>query len=202
MTMNPAATLRTLFALLVLPLFLTACASTGSNSSSLLPTETAEYRIGPSDVLSISIWNKENMDRTVTVRPDGMISFPLLNEVRAEGLTPTALAELLTVSLRDYMEVLEGELTVVVDEVHSYTVSVLGEVRTPGRYEFNNNATVLDALALAGGLTEFASGSKIQIIRNEPTGRRTINFDYNDLVSARATNMQLGVYPGDIVLVP
>ena len=193
--------LRRLLLLLVPVVALTACSSAGT-STSLLQTDTAEYRIGPADVLSISIWNKDNMNRTVTVRPDGMITFPLLNEVHAAGLTPAQLAELLTTGLRDYMEILEGELTVVVDEVHSYTVSVLGEVREPGRYEFNNNATVLDALALAGGFTEFASTSKIQIIRTEPTGRRTIRFDYDDLVSAKRQSAEVGLYPGDIVMVP
>lgn len=194
--------LRRLLLLLVPVMALTACSTSGGGSSSLLQTDTTEYRIGPADVLSVSVWNKENMDRTVTVRPDGMITFPLLNEVHAAGLTPAQLAELLTTGLRDYMQILEGELTVVVDEVHSYTVSVLGEVREPGRYEFNNNATVLDALALAGGFTEFASTSKIQIIRNEPTGRRTIRFNYADLVSAKRQSTEVGLYPGDIVMVP
>jgi polysaccharide export outer membrane protein len=166
------------------------------------PQRLMEYIIGPSDVLSISILNQEAMDRTVTVRPDGMISFPLIEEVNAAGLTPAQLEELMTASLSEYVELIPGELSVTVDEVHSYTVSVLGEVRNPGRFEFTNSATVLDALAEAGGLTEFASADEIVILRTQPDGVRRIRFDYEKLMDDPNGNVELSVYPGDTVLVP
>lgn len=166
------------------------------------PQRLMEYIIGPSDVLSISILNQEAMDRTVTVRPDGMISFPLIDEVNAAGLSPAQLEELMTAALSEYIELVPGELSVTVDEVHSYTVSVLGEVRNPGRFEFKNSATVLDALALAGGLTEFASADEIMILRNQPDGIRRIRFDYDELMKRPDSAVELGVYPGDTVLVP
>jgi polysaccharide export outer membrane protein len=166
------------------------------------PTRLMEYIIGPSDVLSISILNQEAMDRTVTVRPDGMISFPLIEEVNAAGLTPAQLEELMTASLGEYIELIPGELSVTVDEVHSYTVSVLGEVRNPGRFEFTNSATVLDALAEAGGLTEFASADEILILRTEPDGIRRIRFDYEKLMDDPQRNVELSIFPGDTVLVP
>jgi polysaccharide export outer membrane protein len=160
------------------------------------------YRIGSADILSISVWKQDGMNRTVTVRPDGMISFPLLGDVRAAGLTPSQLENVLTNGLRKYLKLLDGELTVMVDAVHSYTVSVLGEVRTPGRFEFQKPVTVLDALAEAGGFTQFASPSKIQILRTDANGARTIiPFDYKK-VSSSALNKQLDVRPGDIVMVP
>ncbi|MDY6983644.1 MAG: SLBB domain-containing protein, partial [Pseudomonadota bacterium] len=89
-----------------------------------------------------------------------------------------------------------------VDEVHSYTVSVLGEVRNPGRFEFKNSATVLDALALAGGVTEFAATDEIVILRNQPDGIRRIRFNYKQLIRKPDSNVELVVYPGDTVLVP
>ncbi len=165
------------------------------------PRELMEYVIGPSDVLSISILNQDAMNRTVTVRPDGMISFPLIEEVSAAGLTPEQLEEVIAVELSEYIEPIPGELTVVVDEVHSYTVSVLGEVRNPGRFEFQNQATVLDALAEAGGLTEFASSDDIVILRNEAGGMRRIRFDYKEVMED-PSNAELSIYPGDTVMVP
>ena len=102
----------------------------------------------------------------------------------------------------EYIELIPGELSVVVDEVHSYTVSVLGEVRNPGRFEFQNRATVLDALAEAGGLTEFASSDEILILRNEPEGIRRIVFDYEELMDDPRRNVELSIFPGDTVLVP
>jgi len=179
------------------------CRSTDEEVGEVMqPQRLMEYIIGPSDVLSISILNQEAMDRTVTVRPDGMISFPLIEEVNAAGLTPEQLEEMMTVALAEYIELLPGELSVTVDEVHSYTVSVLGEVRNPGRFEFQNSATVLDALAEAGGLTEFASADEILILRNQPDGVRRIVFDYEELLDDPEKSTELTVYPGDTVLVP
>jgi polysaccharide biosynthesis/export protein len=166
------------------------------------PRRLMEYIIGPSDVLSISVLNQDALNRTVTVRPDGMISFPLIEEVNAAGMTPEQLEEMMTASLGEYVELIPGELSVTVEEVHSYTVSVLGEVRNPGRFEFTNSATVLDALAEAGGLTEFASADDIVILRNDAGGLRRIKFDYKKLIKDPQRNVELGIYPGDTVLVP
>jgi len=187
---------------LVALLGLTGCRSDDEVVGEVMqPQRLMEYIIGPSDVLSISILNQDAMNRTVTVRPDGMISFPLINEVSAAGLTPEQLEEVMAVELSEYIELIPGELTVVVDEVHSYTVSVLGEVRNPGRFEFQNRATVLDALAEAGGLTEFASSDEIVILRNEPDGIRRIRFDYEKLLDD-PRDVELNIFPGDTVLVP
>jgi polysaccharide biosynthesis/export protein len=197
---------RTYSRLTVVALLLTliaGCESTDVGSVDVIqPQPLMQYIIGPSDVLSISILNQEGMDRTVTVRPDGMISFPLIDEVNAAGLTPAELEEMMTVAMSEYIELLPGELSVVVDEVHSYTVSVLGEVRNPGRFEFQNSATVLDALAEAGGLTEFAAADEILIIRAGPDGTRRIRFNYDELVDNPQENVEISVYPGDTVLVP
>ncbi|HEY3860181.1 MAG TPA: polysaccharide biosynthesis/export family protein [Gammaproteobacteria bacterium] len=157
-----------------------------------------KYVIGPGDVLHISVWKDATLERIDTVRPDGMISFPLINEVQASGLTPMQLQKTLADRLRQYMS--DPEVSVVVQEVHSFAVSVLGEVKTPGRYELKNDATVLDVLAQAGGLSEFASPSKIVILRDEDGSKHRIMFDYNTAVYGEEPPFY--VHPGDIITVP
>lgn len=161
-----------------------------------------EYRIGPADVLSISVWNHREMNQTVTVRPDGQVSFPLVGDIPAVGLTPLELQGAMELALGKYIDVIPGEVSVVVDAVHSYTVSVLGEVRLPGRFEFRNQASVLDALAEAGGLTEFASSSNILILRTTQGRTEKIRFDYKRLLNSESTASRVLVYPGDTILVP
>lgn len=161
-----------------------------------------EYRIGPADVLSISVWNHKEMNQTVTVRPDGQVSFALIGDIPAVGLTPLELQSAMEKALGKYMELIPGEVSVVVDEVHSYTVSVLGEVRLPGRFEFQNQASVLDALAEAGGLTEFASSSKILILRTNGGQTEKIRFDYQKLLKSGNTDPRVLLFAGDVILVP
>src|SRR6266516_2638912 len=117
--------------------------------------EQGDYRIGPEDVLDVAVWNNTDITRTVPVRPDGKISLPLLNDVEAAGLTPMQLRERLTHSLAGYIPA--PTVSVIVREVHSFKVTVIGEVKTPGRYELKSRSTVLDVLAMAGGLTQFAA---------------------------------------------
>jgi polysaccharide export outer membrane protein len=162
-----------------------------------VPTN-GEYRIGVDDVLDIAVWNNTAISRTVPVRPDGKISLPLLNEVQAAGLTPPQLREALMAKLVDYMPA--PEVSVIVREVHSFKVSVMGEVRKAGRYDLNSRATVMDALAQAGGFTEFANRSRVVIMRNEGANVKRIPFNYNRAVSQETENIFL--QPGDIVVVP
>lgn len=161
-----------------------------------------EYRIGPADILSISVWNHKEMNQTVTVRPDGQVSFALIGDIPAVGLTPLELQGAMEKALGKYMEILPGEVSVVVDAVHSYKVSVLGEVRLPGRFEFQNQASVLDALAEAGGLTEFASSSNILILRTTGGRSEKIRFDYQKLLKAGNSEPRVLIFPGDVILVP
>lgn len=164
--------------------------------------DVMEYRIGPADVLSISVWNHQEMNQTVTVRPDGQVSFPLIGDIPAVGLTPLELQGAMEKALGKYMELIPGEVSVVVDAVHSYKVSVLGEVRLPGRFEFQNQASVLDALAEAGGLTEFASTSNILILRTNGGQSEKIRFDYQQLLKSESSEARVLIFPGDVILVP
>jgi len=160
-----------------------------------------EYRIGPEDVLQVSIWKNEAMSRTVPVRPDGKITLPLLNDVEAAGLTPMEFRDLLIKKLTEYMPA--PEVSVIVVDPRSFKVSVMGEVPRPGRFELRSRTTVLDMLALAGGLSQFASRSKIVVLRPEgSTGMKRLPFNYNKAVSAGGEQENFYLQAGDIVVVP
>jgi polysaccharide export outer membrane protein len=162
--------------------------------------EPNEYTIGPEDVLDVAVWNNTAISRTVPVRPDGKISLPLVNDVQAAGLTPMQLRDVLVKQLVKYIAT--PEVSVIVREIHSFTVTEIGEVKTPGRYEFRSRATVLDAIAAAGGFGEFASRSRVGILRQEGANVKRIPFNYSKGVSAESQQENLFLRPGDIVVVP
>jgi polysaccharide export outer membrane protein len=163
-------------------------------------TSLDEYRIGPEDTLQIAVWRNEALSKTVAVRPDGMISLPLVNDLKAAGLTPAELRQVIMRKLADYMP--NPEVSVILTEVRSFKVSVLGEVRRPARYELKSWTTILDVLALAGGFTEFAARNRIVVLRPEGKAIKSIQFNYNRIVSAPGEQENFYLHPGDIVLVP
>src|SRR5499427_441482 len=127
-----------------------------------------EFRRGPDDVIEVSVYQDKELDRTVPVRPDGKISLPLIGEMTASGKTATELQKEIAQKLKQF--VADPTVTVVVKEVNSPKVSILGEVKTPGMYKIKDRATLLDVIALAGGLTEFAKKNKIVVIRTDSNG--------------------------------
>ncbi len=147
-----------------------------------------------------AVWNNSAISRAVPVRPDGKISLPLLNDVQAAGLTPMQLREALAKKLTDYMPT--PEVSVIVKEVHSFKVSVLGEVKKAGQYELKSRTTVLDVVALAGGFTEFAARSRIVILRPNGTSVKRVSFNYNKAIAPDASPEDLFLQPGDVVVVP
>ncbi len=156
------------------------------------------YRIGPEDILVISVWKNDALSRSVPVRPDGKISLPLLNDVQASGLTALELREVLTRKLAEYMP--SPEVAVIVSDIRSFKVSVLGEINRPGRYELKTWSTVLDVLALVGGFTQFASRSRIIILQPDGKTMKRIPFNYNKALAGEQENFYLR--NGDIILVP
>jgi polysaccharide biosynthesis/export protein len=158
-----------------------------------------EYRIGPEDVLSISVWKNDPMSRVLPVRPDGMISLPLLDDVMAAGLTPTELRNLLAQKLAEYVP--SPAVTVIVNDVKSFKVSVIGEVIRPARYELKSRTSVLDVLALAGGFNQFAARTRIVVLRQEGDKKVRIPFNYNRVTNGNDEE-NLYLRPNDIVLVP
>ena len=158
-----------------------------------------DYKIGPEDLLDISVWKNPELSRTVPVRPDGKVSLPLVNDIQAAGLTPTALRQQLIDRLSEFIPA--PEVAVIVREVHSMKVAVVGSVKTPGRYELKSAATVLEMIALAQGFTDFASRDRVVILRQQNGETKRIPFNYRK-VAAGDEESNLVVQPGDIIVVP
>lgn len=157
-----------------------------------------DYRIGPEDVLAIAVWNNEAMSRVVPVRPDGKISLPLLDDVQAAGLTPMQLRDAIAKRLSEYVP--SPSVSVIVNDVRSFKVSVIGEVARPARYELKSRASVLDVLALAGGFNQFANRARLVVLRTEGDKQVRIPFNYNRVVAGEEENVYLRA--NDIILVP
>jgi len=163
------------------------------------PDQPSGYTIGPDDILDVTVWNNAGLSRTVPVRPDGKISLPLLDDVQAAGLTPKQLKGDLARRLARYIA--SPEVSVIVREIRSRKVAVVGEVRKPGRYDVPSRASVLDAIALAGGFNDFARRSKMVILRMEGSTVTRIPCDYDKLVSKGDLETFL-LRPGDTLVVP
>ena len=163
-------------------------------------TSVEQYRIGPEDMIAVTVWKNDAMSRVVPVRPDGMISLPLLDDVRASGLTAMELRDVIAKRLVEYMPA--PEVSVIVNDVRSFKVSVMGEVARPARYELKSVTTVLDVLAQAGGFNQFANRSKIVILRPNGKGMTRIPFNYNKVISSGGEEENFYLQSGDIVLVP
>ena len=159
-----------------------------------------EYLIGPEDVLDITVWkNCPDLCRTVPVRPDGKMSLPLVNDVQAAGLTPMDLRQHLTEQLAEYLP--SPEVSVIVREVHNFKVAVVGSVKMPGDYEIKSQATVLELIARAQGLTEFANRDKVVVLRQNGTKTERIKFNYRKVAEGDDQD-NFYVRAGDIIVVP
>jgi polysaccharide export outer membrane protein len=177
----------------------TQSASTGA-SAAAAPVLPKGYVIGPSDVLSIVFWRDKDMSADVTVRPDGKITLPLLNEVTAGGYTPEELRVRLVEAAKAYLE--DPNATVAVKEVRSRNVFITGNVAKPASYPLTNEMTALQLIALAGGVLEYADSSNIVIIRNEAGQTHYLKFNYKDVVKQKNVQQNVMLKPGDTVVVP
>lgn len=158
------------------------------------------YLLGPDDVLTIAVWREEGLTRQVRVRPDGRISFPFVGEVEAAGRTAADLQAEITRRLEALITA--PSVTVVVDEVNSYKVYVLGEVERPGLLPVKGPVTVLQALAIAGGLKPFADGDSMVLVRRIGDRVYRVRLNYRDLVLGRNGAVNLTLDGGDTLVVP
>jgi polysaccharide export outer membrane protein len=158
------------------------------------------YVIGPEDQLQIVFWRDKDMSADVTVRPDGKISLPLLNEVQAAGYTPDQLRASLMQAASKYVE--DPNATVIVKEIHSRNAFITGNVTKPGTYPLSANMTVLQLIAVAGGLQEYADKGHIVIIRTANGRQEYHKFNYDDVVKQKSPTENIVLQPGDTVIVP
>jgi polysaccharide export outer membrane protein len=181
----------------------TAPAATKTPAAVVTPTgltPPADYVIGPDDVLSIVFWRDKDMSADVTVRPDGMITLPLINDVHAAGLTPDQLRGSLTTAADKFLE--EPNVTVVVKAINSRKVFVTGNVNKPGPYPLAAPTTVLQLIATAGGLQEYAKGDKIVIMRTANGTTQRLPFNYGEVTKGKKLQQNVMLQPGDTVIVP
>src|SRR5262245_51135909 len=155
-----------------------------ANYSIVAPYGDSEFRLGPDDVIEVSVYQESELSKTVPVRPDGKISIPLVGEMPASGKTAKELQNEISQRYRQFIA--EPSVTVVVKEVNSPKVSVLGEVKNPGMYKLKERATLLDAIAMAGGLTEYAKKDRVMVIRVESSGeQRHLKINLDDQIKGR-----------------
>jgi polysaccharide export outer membrane protein len=158
------------------------------------------FTVGPEDVLGILFWRDPEMSADVTVRPDGMITLPLIRDIKAAGLTPEELANRIQEAAREF--VTDASVTVVVRQMNSRKVFITGEVARPGSYPLASPTTVMQLIAIAGGINEFADSSSISIMRLEAGKTRTFMFDYKSVARGKKREQNILLKPGDTVVVP
>jgi polysaccharide export outer membrane protein len=157
-----------------------------------------EFVIGPGDVLDINAWKKPDLSRQVPVRPDGRISLPLLGDVNAAGRTANQLRDELNAGFGRFVN--SPEVTVTVAQVHSYQVFVQGQVGHPGAYPMTGRTTLVQAIGLAGGFTQFAATRSIAIMRQTTAGSQRLEVNYDRIVAGKTPDVPLR--PGDTIVVP
>jgi len=183
---------------------LSACASPqmGPVTSSEPPDNAAleSYVIGSEDVIDIQVWKNADLSKVVTVRPDGKISLPLTGDVQAGGLTPVQLSEGITEKLKEYYKE-PPQVSVIVQQINSYAIFVVGEVRNPGKFVVKSGTTLVQAVALAGGFSQFASVNRIRILRRGADNKEVILLArYKDIIAGQQNNLILK--PNDSIVVP
>lgn len=168
------------------------------NRKSLAASEA--YLLGSEDVLEVLVWRDEGLSRTVSIRPDGKISLPLIGDVPAAGFTPVQVRDLIIERLREYKET--PEVSVIVKEINSLSVFVLGEVLRPGKLQLRSKTTLLQAITLAGGFTQYADTDKILVLRREGGHETRLRISYKEIITGKNPAANMVLQRGDTIVVP
>ena len=185
--------------LMIVLLTFLAVPSTRSLAQSQVPPAFEEYSVGIEDKLSISVWKEPDMTKTVGIRPDGKITFPLVGDVQAAGRTARQLTDDLTKSLGRFIK--EPVVTVVVEEINNFKVFVLGEVASQGVLTLRRRTRLLEAIALVGGMSQFADKANVLLVRFEDGKETRTKIDYRKVVSGERPEFNVYLRPGDTIIV-
>jgi polysaccharide export outer membrane protein len=179
-----------------------ALPSASNTPATRVPAIRADtYIIGVGDVLEINVWKESELSKTVPVRPDGMITLPLVGEIKAVGLTPNQLQDQLTGSLQKVVS--EPQVTVMVVSVNSLSFNIMGQVLKPGYYPLVRPISILDAIAMSGGFRDFAKEKKIYVLRTAADGKQQkLKFNYKDVIKGKNMSQNIMLQPHDILVVP
>jgi polysaccharide export outer membrane protein len=159
------------------------------------------YIIGAEDVLTVFVWKEPDMTKTVPVRPDGMISLPLVGEIKATGYTPVQLQDVLAEAMKKLIS--DPQVTVVVEKIGSLNFNIVGEVARPGYFPLTRRMTVLDAIAMAGGFKDFAKSKKVYVLRTSANGtQERLPFNYKDVIKGKNQQQNIELQPRDTIVVP
>jgi len=192
---------RTIVLFLVSLLWAAGTVRAQATNVKTVSTALDDYVIGPEDQLSIVFLTTRDMSVDVVVRPDGKISLPIINDVRAAGLTPDELRQAIMDAAKRFVQ--DPTATVLVRQINSRKVFITGTVSRPGSYPLNAPTTVLQLIATAGGVTEYADPKRIVVIRTTGAQQQTVfDFNYNDVVNKRRMEQNIWLRPGDMVVVP
>ncbi len=175
-----------------------AASSSPTTGASTSATSSPDYRLGAGDKIRIEVYKEPQLSQSLQIRPDGKITMPLIGDLVASGLTPVQLRDQLTTSFKDYVN--NPVVTVMVVEALASSVYIMGEVNKPGTIALAGPTTVLQALAMAGGLGQWAKAGKIRILRNGDHGVETIKFDYDAAIKGEGPLLYL--QRGDTIIVP
>jgi polysaccharide biosynthesis/export protein len=173
---------------------------TKKTSSGTVPEVPYEYRIGAGDALEISVWKEPEASAKVMVRPDGVISTPLIKEIQVAGLTPKQVETLITERLVKVIQ--EPEVTVIVVGMNSKKIYAIGAVKREGPILYTYSMTVMQAISEAGGLTDYAKRNKISVLRNENGKETTFPFRYDEVIKGKHMELNILLLPGDTLVVP
>ena len=175
--------------------------SQSSNTSSSRPHDSA-FIIGNDDLLAINVWKEPDLSsKSIPVRSDGKISLPLVGEIQAAGRTPLQLEQDIESKLKSFITT--PEVTVMVEQVNSRKFNILGQVAKPGSYSLSLGSNVMDAIAAAGGLKDFAKKTGIYILRKGPSGQESrIGFNYKDFIKGKNQDQNIKLEPNDTIIVP
>ncbi len=173
-------------------------APVATNATTTAGNAGADYRLGSGDKIRVEVYKEPQLSQSLQIRPDGKITMPLIGDLTATGLTPAQLRDQITNSLKDYVN--NPVVTVMVVDAIASSVYIMGEVNKPGTIALVGPTTVLQALAMAGGLGQWAKGSKIRILRNGANGVETIKFNYDDAIKGDGAPVYL--QRGDTIIVP
>ena len=165
-----------------------------------IAADSDRYVIGSEDVLYIHVWKEETLSKTVSVRMDGMISMPLVDEIQAAGITPLQLKEKLTEKLKDFVEA--PNVTVIVMEANSFKVYVSGQVKNPGVLKLRSETSLAQVISMVGGFSDWANQSKIIIIRKENGKEKRFTVNYKKIVKGKDLSLNILLKPGDTIIVP
>jgi polysaccharide export outer membrane protein len=162
------------------------------------PQSDAAYKIGVGDVLHVTVWEEPQFTEVAIVRPDGMISVPLISDITVLGMTPQAAEAILTERLLKFVH--KPRVTVTVQEIRSRMVYITGEVERPGAYPLIGSMNVVQLVSRSGGLTDFAKKNRVYVLRKGSGAR--INIDYRKVLKGQSPEQNVELAPGDIVVVP